>query len=167
MGDIEAAMRHYKQAVIANPTIIRGWLTGADLLIRSARFKEALNVLDQAHKLHPSNGRLTHTLARLLSASPDPAIRDGDRAVALATQVFNATPVAPHAETLAMAYAETGQCDEAVKWQKDAISRTEDSAPPEELDRLDRMLSHYESERPCRAPVQTDQESSEKDSASE
>ena len=49
----------------------------------------------------------------LLASCPDPSVRDGARALALAQAVWQAQPTADHARTVALALGELGRCREA------------------------------------------------------
>ena len=60
-------------------------------------------------------------VARLLAACPDLAIRNGARALELGLAAWNAQPIVPHAETVALAWAELGRCEEAARWEQTAI----------------------------------------------
>jgi hypothetical protein len=111
--------------------------------------------LEAAHAADPADGQVAHALARLLAGAPDPALRDGDRAVDLAERVFAAAATVAHAETLAMALAETGRCDDAAALQEQAVEGARAGGAEAEAARLGRILEHYRQQRPCRAPVAT------------
>jgi tetratricopeptide (TPR) repeat protein len=96
---------------------------------------------------------LAHLLARLLATAPDPSVRDGARALALAGQVFEASPNLDHAETLAMAYAEVGNLEEAVAWQRRVLTRAESQGRPAPmLEAMRARLARYERGEPERSP---------------
>jgi tetratricopeptide (TPR) repeat protein len=146
---IEDAMEYYRMTVLIDPTAESAWLGGVRLLLLNGEYTKALNVLNQAYEKLPNSGLIVHALAKLLAASPDLSIRDGQRALPLAQSVFQADPSSGHARTVAMAYAETGECKEAVKWQKRAIDEY-DNDNRTTKNSLKDELKYYKVNDPCR-----------------
>jgi len=91
-------------------------------LIELERWRDALAALEEAHRLLPGDRFLANLLARLLAAAPDPEIRDGERARALAERLVAAERDVLHVAALAKALAEVGRFNEAVRWQEDALA---------------------------------------------
>jgi tetratricopeptide (TPR) repeat protein len=123
----------------------------AILLAEREKFGEAIAVLDGAHRQFPARPATATTLARLLASSPDVARRDGARALALATEVYDAEPRASHAETVALALAELGRCGEALEWMRRALTAAEAENDAAQLERLRSEVPRYQSAS-CRAP---------------
>ena len=117
----EGAIPHFLAARDHEPTAEDAMLGHARILVARGDFRGTRELLEEAHRRMPRQGRTAYALARLLAASPDPALRDGERALDLALRVFNASPDSAHAETVAQALAESSRCDEAAEWQKRAI----------------------------------------------
>lgn len=95
-------------------------------------------------------------LAWLLATTPDPAVRDGKRALGLARRAVERSPGAAALDALAAALAETGQFQAAVDTQQRAIEalRTAgagDTAQAGPLDALRSRLQRYRDGRPWRA----------------
>jgi hypothetical protein len=90
------------------------------------------------------------TLARLLSSAPDRAVRDGARALDLATAVWALDNDPVHAETMALALAELERCDDALQWIRRAIGLAEKTRDAAERDRLRVQLPRFEGAT-CRA----------------
>lgn len=125
----------------------------ARALIALGHLGESIASLEAAHAADSADGQVAHLLARLLAGAPDPALRSGERAVGLAESVFAAAPTVAHAETLAMALAEAGRCDDAAALQEKAVEGARAGGAEAEGARLGRILEHYRTERPCRAPT--------------
>jgi tetratricopeptide (TPR) repeat protein len=121
----------------------------AILLAGENRFREAFVLLDDGHRRFAERSATATTLARLLASSPDRSIRDGQRALTIAMQVYDAAPMPVHGETVALALAELGRCDEALAWMKRAVAEAERVDDPAELTRLKAEVPKYET-RPCR-----------------
>jgi tetratricopeptide (TPR) repeat protein len=103
-----------------------GTLLGLAILLSDReRYREAIDLLDSAQGQFPDRVRTGTTLSRLLAAAPDRSLRDGARALTLATRVYETERTATHAETVAMALAELGRCGEAATWLQRAITEAD------------------------------------------
>jgi hypothetical protein len=91
-------------------------------------------------------------LVRLLAAAPDPSVRDGSRAVTLATELVKRQNSASAREAMAMALAEVGRYDEALQWQRDAIATAEQNRQANLAGALAANLRLFERRRPSRMP---------------
>ena len=96
-------------------------------------YNEALEIADQIFDIEEAEGKedlitpdegVLNNLAWVLSTSPDDDLRDGERAIKLATQAAELTDFdeAYILSTLASAYAETGDFDKAIEWIEKAIA---------------------------------------------
>jgi len=151
-GQPDAAMDAYQAVVRLDPTREEAWIRGTQLLVNQGRFDDAVGVLRQALQKLPDNGRIAHALARLLAAAPAAEIRDGAAAVPLAQQGFDAAATPARAATLAAAYAESGNCEEAALWQQQAIDLL--SAPDtKQRQPLEADLQRYRRGGDCRPPL--------------
>jgi tetratricopeptide (TPR) repeat protein len=101
-----------------------------------------------------------NNFAWVLATSPDDNVRDGKRAIELATKAAEMSSYSvPHIlSTLAAAYAETGDFETAKKWSKKAVELGEND---ETRDQLAKELARYEEGK----PVRERQEQEEKKSA--
>jgi len=113
------------------------------------RYGDAVTLLDEAHRAFPDRSSTTTTLARLLAASPDVSLRNGQRALDLAMAVYGREPAPAYGETVAIALAELGRCDEAVDWMRRSIARAEEVKDAAESARLKREAPRY-AKHPCR-----------------
>jgi len=90
-----------------------------------------------------------NNLAWTLATCPDDSVRNGDRAVVLASRLNAKAPHSvPYVGTLAAAYAEVGQYEDAIRVQQEALALLPLSHP--EYDRFMAMLNEYRAGRPWR-----------------
>ncbi len=153
LGREEEALVHYAIASALNPNDEVALRWTAELLSRRGRFQAARTRLEDAYRRFPSRGRTAHALARLLATSPDPQVRDGTRALAIAQQIYEAKKAPQHAETIALALAELGRCEEAGTWQRRLVEIAEKEGDAVLTRRLRTALGRYEQGSPCRPPV--------------
>jgi Flp pilus assembly protein TadD len=113
------------------------------------RFRDAIAALEDGHRRFPDRIATATTLARLLSSSPDVSLRDGKRALEIATAVNDTEPAPAHGETIALALAELGRCREALDWMKRAIASAEREKNSAEATRLRGELTKYQGQS-CR-----------------
>ena len=152
-GRLEEALAEYGKAVELEPAEETARLGSAETLVRLGRYGQARERLEESLRALPGSGRLSHGLARLLAACPDVSVRDGARALDLGLAVWNALPLAAHAETVALAHAELGRCAEAAEWQRKALEAGgKEGFPADRLAALSATLAAYERGEPCRPP---------------
>ncbi|MEM9409255.1 MAG: hypothetical protein AAGA81_24720, partial [Acidobacteriota bacterium] len=124
-------------------------------LLFGERDAEARTVLEQGLALDPSQGPIAHLLARILVGSQSDSVRDGAAGLAIARKLFEARPSLDHAETVAMALAETGEMVRAAEWQQRIVGQIESAgaeAPPKLLENARRRLQSYAAGEPARTP---------------
>lgn len=151
-GQLQAALALYDRALGLHPEEEEPRLRQAGVLVDLGRYRQAFLVLEAGHEMLPEAGRLAAAFARLLAACPDASLRDGDRALGLSQAVFQARPSFPHAENVALAYAELGDCAQAAEWQRRALTAAEGSP---RAAALREALARYEAGPPCRPPYES------------
>jgi protein O-mannosyl-transferase len=123
----------------------------AKLLAMQGHDAAAIVEFREALQIDPDNSQILALAAELLAASEDPQVRDGPTALAYAlranasikdTQIFVL-------DALGMAYAETGQFDEAQQAVQKAIELATD-AKTNQLDSLRQRLERYQNHQPWR-----------------
>jgi tetratricopeptide (TPR) repeat protein len=111
-------------------------------------YKKALNLMKNADEDRSS---LLNNLAWLFATSTDDSLRNGKEAIELGKEACELTDFkAAHIlSTLAAAYAETGDFEEAIKWSTKAVElgATEDH---EQLEQLKNELKSYQEKKPWR-----------------
>lgn len=152
LGRSEEALETYREAAGLAPYDVDARLGEVQLLVDLGRFEEAYERLDECHGLMPREPRVVNALARFLAGAPEASLRDGERAHELASRLFEIQPTAAHGETVAMALAELGRCDEAAAMQRRLIDAHRDAGEMESLEALEATLGRYEAGSPCRPP---------------
>ena len=121
-------------------------LDGQDARVRRI-LEETLRLPDRG-----GSGYFAVLLAQVLAASEDDEVRDGERALNLAQQLFQRAQTPAHGAVLAMAYAETDNFEEATAWQERLIENLERTGPPEALEESRERLDTYREGGKIRAP---------------
>lgn len=153
-GDLEGAAAAFARAVEIEPETERHRFELAMALLLGGQEAQARSALEAALRELPAALSTRHLLARLLASATDPAVRDGARAVELAQGVVERALTLEHAETLAMALAETGRYEEAAAWQQRVIQQAGaagEASGGAHAARLER-LELYRRGEPARAP---------------
>lgn len=115
-GRFDDAFPHLCEAVRLDPKKDNAYFALGRIFVRKGRLGEAVQCYSEAVKLAPDE-RYLNALAWLLATAPDPHLRDGARAVHLATRLCELTRFqAPRAlDILGASYAEAGRFPEAVR----------------------------------------------------
>lgn len=115
----------------------------------------------------PEDKHLLNNLAWVLSTSPFDELRDGQKAIELATRAAEASEFSEAyiLSTLASAYAESGDFDSAIKWIKEAIEVNKKDREQEETkrnleqkDSLQNEYDHYLRNEPFRERQDVEEE---------
>ena len=153
VGRYEAAAEQFGVIVTAAPADVEAHVGRVMALLLSGDDAEALEAAGAGLEVAPGAVAIAHLLARILVASSDPAVRDGDEGLRLAGEVFRAAQNPDHAETLAMALAETGRFEDAVEWQGRVLVELErEGAAPARLEIVRHRLAGYARGEPVRSP---------------
>jgi tetratricopeptide (TPR) repeat protein len=153
-----AAAAEYKRVVEQDGNNAFAWVMEAMALVRLGQYAGARSCLERAHAALPENVDIANALARLLAACPDKQARNGNRALELMQQVIKRQKSldVDQGETLAMALAEAGQFDKAVKLQRWVIDTLQRDNRPDLLPALRENLARYEHSTACRIPWRKD-----------
>lgn len=122
----------------------------ADTLLSTGKHAEAIADFEILLKQKPEDDGVLNNFAWVLATSPEDKLRDGQRAIKLATKACEVTEYKkPHIlSTLAAAYAETGDFETAKKWSGKAV---ELGVKDKEVDeQLKKELESYQQQKPWR-----------------
>ena len=132
------------QQVLAAAFASRGyvWDTKGD-------YGKALDDFNLAVRIQPKYAECQNGLAWILATCPDERYRNGKDALRFATQAcqLDGGKIASHFDTLAAAYAETGDFDKAQKWQAKAIATNAEEQHKQEYQS---RLKLYQQHKPYR-----------------
>ena len=109
----------------------------------------ALSGLEEALTVLPESPEIRFNLARLLACGPDPARRDGARALGLAEELFREEANLQHAETLAMALAEAGRFADAVGLQGQVLDAARNMGNAALAGQVESNLDRYRRGEAC------------------
>ncbi len=141
---------HFERVLELDPGNAGAYLGTSRSLAGRGRWAEALRRLEKGRQTLAEDPRILISQTRLLAAAPDPLVRDGDRALALAEGLLRRQRTVPHLVIHAMALAELGRFEEAAAQQLAAIELAgATGAVPEHLPL---SLDLYLADRPCREP---------------
>jgi Tfp pilus assembly protein PilF len=122
----------------------------ADTFLSVGNHADAIADFEILLRQQPEDDSILNNFAWVLATSPEDELRDGQRAIKLATKACELTDYKkPHIlSTLAAAYAETGDFETAIKWSKQAVELgTEDDQVDEQLEK---ELESYRQKKPWR-----------------
>jgi tetratricopeptide (TPR) repeat protein len=105
---------------------------------------EIIARLQRAVEQHRDDLQLRYAQARLLAAADDAALRDGERAVALAVDLLVQQPIPPHQRLLALAQAAAGRWGEAAETQQRLLAMAGWMAPPQAIETMQNELTAYQ-----------------------
>ncbi len=148
-----AAIEKFTAALEKNKELFAALRGRADAQLSIGKHAEAIEDFKAALQANvdakaKEDSGLFNNFAWVLATSPEDNLRDGKRSIELATKACELTEYkqAHILSTLAAAYAETGQWDEALKWSKKAVETGDDSVK----EQLKQELASYEAKKPWR-----------------
>lgn len=163
------AIEVYSQVLAEEPDNAIALQGRADALLSIGKHGEAIGDYEKALKLRPKDPSLLNNFAWVLATSPDDQLRDGQRAIQLATEACRLTKYKQDhiLSTLAAAYAETGDFQTAIKWSQKAV----EVGSEDQKEQLAKELESYRQNKPWRerqnTPERDQPEPPEKDQSEE
>ena len=141
----------YESALAGAPGSSRFLFSHAMASIRAGHNVPARKSLEAALARDAENPVVANALVRVLSAAPEAAARDGARAVRVGKFLYETTQHNMDvAQSYAMALAETGNYEEAVKMQQQVLEQFSQAGVTFALPLLERNLALYRARKPTR-----------------
>jgi tetratricopeptide (TPR) repeat protein len=155
------AIEMYDQLLRVDPENAAALRGRGDAYLSLGEHKNALKDYNEALSFEPEDDGILNNLAWVLATSPADDVRDGKRALELATKACEATNFSqPHIlSTLASAYAEVGDFENAIKYCKDGLAKSDD---PEQQESMNKELKSYEEKKPWREQENVEEEEKKK-----
>jgi len=152
-GDFEQAVEDLNRVVQLRPDDPRGYDDRGWVLHNWGKYDQAADDYQRAFELDGDNPVTLANRAWLWSACPDASLRDGERALEAARKACELTGYNDGfaVGALAAAHAETGDFEQAVRWQKKALELAPLPVKPAYRERLEAL----ESGKPVRARGKT------------
>lgn len=147
-GDPEKALADFGEAVQLDARFAPAWEAGGNARLAQGNYDKARANFEKAIEADPEFPVARNNLAWLLATAPSAEHRDGATAVLHAMKACELTGFQDpgYLDTLAAAYAEVGQFEEAVKRAEEALQL----APPEQKEGIQERLALYREGRPYR-----------------
>jgi serine/threonine-protein kinase len=145
------ALADYDAVLAIAPRDLQTLLSRAGTHYVAGDYEKAGAAYADTIEKNPNAAQPYNDYAWLLATAPKDGVRDGAKAVELAKKACDLTEFKNpgYVDTLAAAHAEKGEFDDAVKWQKEAVSLA--GQEPEELQaELKSRIDLYTGKKPYR-----------------
>jgi len=151
-GNAEESFKHLQKAIALDPTDSDAHYNMGNTLLHLMKPKEAVAEYERAFEMNPKDAEALNNLAWVLATWPDPAGRDGVKAVEWAKKADALTQQRSpmHAATLAAAYAEVGRFPDAIKTAERAQQLATDARDTERAEFISVQVELYRANTPLR-----------------
>jgi tetratricopeptide (TPR) repeat protein len=149
-GRVNDAILQYQYALQINPGYIQAHINLGDAFLQKGSVKEAIGQFQDALRLQPDELEVQNNLAWLLATSSDASVRNSDEAVRLA-QGANELAAGKNPvvfRTLAAAFAEAGQFDQAIRAAQKAASLFQAAGRQDLAEQINGDLRRYQMRLP-------------------
>lgn len=150
-GEYKSALADLNQAMILQPEDAKYRFLRGIAYAYAGDDEAARQDFERAEQMDPGSAESYNARAWLWATAPDASMRDGKKAIDAATKACQMTNWAEpeFVGTLAAAYAETGDFDQAIKWQQKSVDLTPQTLLSTYNERYAR-LELYRSHKPWR-----------------
>ena len=156
-NQLDEAIVYYKKAVVLKPDVASFHGSLANTLVETGKIKEAITHFEKSYQLDPSDGLLMNNLAWILATCPEDSVRNGTRAVKLASRAIETLGSQDPTVlgTLAAAYAEAGRLKEAVATEEKALALARSGGNADLMEWHSQLLETYRVGQPHRESTLT------------
>lgn len=156
--DLAKAIADFSKAIQLNPTNSSYYDVRADSYFLNGQYKEARNDFNQAIQLNPREWHPYSDMAYFLATCSDASFRNGREALKMARKGCDLNQQPEDwddcTSALAAAYAESGDFDEAIRYQKQSLNKVLNAhgwgAPDETIKKMKERLAFFEQHKPYR-----------------
>jgi tetratricopeptide (TPR) repeat protein len=151
-GRVDEAIPLYRQALEIYRADPETEVNFAAALLQKGMSEEAVAHFEKALSFDPNNLKALNNLAWVYATSPDPSLRNGPKAVALAERAVRISGVENpfYLHKLAAAYAEAGDFSQALAVAERALQLATDQTNPGLAAELQRNIEVYRTKSPLR-----------------
>jgi len=151
-GQVDAAIMRFQRALEINPELAETHYNFANLLVGRGRAGEAIEHYQIAVDMDSQNVAARRNLAWLLATHPEASLRNGGKAIELASQAVHLTEDNDPAmlDTLSAAYAEAGQFAAAIETARKALELAAQQDKPAAVKSIRARILLYQAGTPFR-----------------
>jgi len=151
-GRVSDALIHYRRLLELQPDNIEVHNIVGTVLIQGGRAREAVDEWQKVLTIQPDNGNAMSNLAWVFATSPDDSIRDGTKAVQLASQAvrISGRRIPILFRTLAAAYAEVGDYSKAIETAQEGVNLANSQGNSALSNELQGNITLYHTQQPLR-----------------
>lgn len=150
IGNYYAAVADFNKAIEKQADFVDAFIHRGIAHKRLYQYDNVLKDLSKALELSPCNVKALNSLAWFHATCPESNYRDGKKAVRLSKKALDINHNPVYMDTLAAAYAETGDFHKAISTQEDAIRFLRGKIKPSTLSQLTNHLDKYKAHQPWR-----------------
>jgi tetratricopeptide (TPR) repeat protein len=157
----DKAIVDFTKAIELEPTVYNFFVYRADAYFKNGQYQAAREDLDHAIQLNPEGWSSYSEVAYCLATCPDSSFRNGEEALKMARKGCDLKQQDWNdcATALAVAYAEIGDFDNAIRYQKQVLDKVLNgqrwSVSDEDIKKTKERLTLFEQHRPYREPVKS------------